>query len=95
MITTELAPAFPAGARIADRAWFAEHKDRKLRIRAPIDDEYRREFRGFCDARAKPQPGHHLSPAGEHDAPGRTPGAGIGAVRPADGILWRARLASH
>lgn len=40
-------PAIPAAAKLADRAFFKEHGDRKLRIRLPIDVKYQQEFRGF------------------------------------------------
>lgn len=37
-------PVLPIEAIWADRAFFAEHPDRKLRIRTPILTEYEREF---------------------------------------------------
>lgn len=40
-------PPMPTAAKWADRAFFKQHNDRRLRIRAPIDTEYQREFRGF------------------------------------------------
>ena len=40
-------PVIPADAQFADRVFFKEHTDRKLRIREPIGVEYQREFRGF------------------------------------------------
>jgi len=42
-----LAPPIPAAAKLSDRAFFGEHRDRKYRIRPPAGDEYLREFRGF------------------------------------------------
>lgn len=47
MNITPLAPPIPAEARMADRVWFKEHRDRKLRIREPFKEEYLREFRGL------------------------------------------------
>jgi len=44
---TELAPAIPAAAKLADRIWFKEREGRKLRIRLPVGDEYHREFLSF------------------------------------------------
>lgn len=44
-IRIPLAPAIPAEAKMADRSFFAEHHDRRLRIRPPIGDEYLSEFR--------------------------------------------------
>jgi hypothetical protein len=40
-------PVIPAAAKLADKVFFSEHRDRKLRIREPIEAEYQREFRGF------------------------------------------------
>jgi hypothetical protein len=40
-------PVIPAMAQFDDRVFFKEHRDRKLRIREPIGEEYRNEFRGF------------------------------------------------
>lgn len=44
---TDRPPAIPAAARLADQVFFREHRDRRLRIRAPIGEEYLTEFRGF------------------------------------------------
>lgn len=40
-------PPIPAAARLADRGFFRDHADRKLRIREPIEGEYQTEFRQF------------------------------------------------
>lgn len=40
-------PSIPAEARLADRLFFGEHRDRKLRIRKPFVGEYITEFRQF------------------------------------------------
>lgn len=42
-----LMPPIPAEAKLRDRIFFRTHRDRKLCIRAPIREEYVREFRGF------------------------------------------------
>jgi hypothetical protein len=42
-----IAPAIPANAKLADRIFFKEHRDRRLRIRLPFAGEYTNEFRGF------------------------------------------------
>lgn len=43
----DLPPPIPAAAKLADRIFFEEHPDRKLRIREPIETEYQVEFRQF------------------------------------------------
>ena len=40
-------PRIPAEAKLADRLFFNLNRDRKLRLRRPIGDEYQREFRQF------------------------------------------------
>ena len=42
-----LAPRIPAAQRLDDSIFFTTHKDRQLRIRAPCEDVYTKEFRGF------------------------------------------------
>lgn len=44
---SEQLPRIPAVARLADQTFFRQHRDRRLRIREPIADEYSREFSGF------------------------------------------------
>jgi hypothetical protein len=46
-VITELPPVIPAEAKLEDRIFFKEHRDRVLRIRFPKEGEYLREFRGF------------------------------------------------
>ena len=43
----ELPPPIPAQAKLADRIFFKQHADRRLRIRPPIDNEYLTEFRNL------------------------------------------------
>lgn len=40
-------PAIPAAAKLDDRAFFGEHKDRRFRLREPFPGEYTAEFRQF------------------------------------------------
>ena len=40
-------PVIPAAAKLIDRMFFGEHRDRKLRIRPPVPGEYTNEFRQF------------------------------------------------
>ena len=47
MKTVDLPPVIPAAAKLSDRLFFSAHKDRRLRIRAPVDGEYLWEFRRF------------------------------------------------
>lgn len=42
-----VAPPIPIEAKLADRLFFLEHADRKRRIRLPVGEEYRNEFRQF------------------------------------------------
>lgn len=44
---TELPPAIPPEAKLADRLFFGEHRDRKLHLRKPFVGEYTNEFRQF------------------------------------------------
>ena len=40
-------PTIPAEAKLDDRAFFGQHKDRKFRLREPFPGEYTVEFRQF------------------------------------------------
>lgn len=40
-------PRIPAEAKLADKLFFNLNRDRNLRLRRPIDDEYQREYRQF------------------------------------------------
>lgn len=44
---TDTAPWIPPAARLADRVWFKERPTRRLRLREPVGEEYRNEFRSL------------------------------------------------